>query len=179
MLEVESTVLVFIDMQGNLARAMHDRESLFDNLKRLVKGVCVLGVPIIRTEQNPERLGPTLPEFAELMPEIRPINKMSFSCCSNSDFMKTLETLGRRQVLVCGVEAHICVYQTALDLLNRGYEVQVVADGVSSRTLENKRIGLARASAAGAGVTSAETVLFELLKTAEVPQFKDIARIVK
>jgi nicotinamidase-related amidase len=104
---------------------------------------------------------------------------MTFSCCGDERIMTALAELDRRQVLVCGLEAHVCVYQTAVDLVRNGYEVQVVADAVSSRTEANRRIGLGRARDGGAGITSVETCLFELLNVAEGPAFKQILRIVK
>jgi isochorismate hydrolase len=179
MLEQSSTILVCIDFQRSLTRVMVNREDLFKNTRKLISGLGVLDIPILWTEQHPRMLGPTVPEIAECMPDNTPISKMSFSCCLNEEFMKSLKAANRRQVLICGIEAHICVYQTALDLMSMAYEVQVVADCVSSRTLENKTTGLEKTKNAGADVTSAEIVLFELLKTAESPKFKNIVKIVK
>jgi nicotinamidase-related amidase len=104
---------------------------------------------------------------------------MSFSCCQNDRFASALKALNRKQVLIAGIEAHICVYQTAVDLVGLGYEVQVVADAVSSRQIENKEIGLQKMKAFGISLTSVETALFELLKVAEGEQFKKIIKIVK
>ena len=107
------------------------------------------------------------------------IGKMSFSCCGNEEYMQKLDELKRNQVLVAGIETHICVYQTAIDLIDEEYEVQVVADAVSSRTPENKELGLKRMYDAGAQITSVEMALFEMLGKAEGPQFKEILKIVK
>jgi nicotinamidase-related amidase len=179
MLQLDSTVLVVIDVQDKLFRVMPEREALAASLRKLVRGAQVLGVPVILTEQNPKGLGPTIPELAELVPGIQPIPKFSFSCCGEERFRRELEALGRRQVLLAGIELHICVYQTALDLLASGYEVQVVADCVTTRLLENREIGLTKLRDSGAGLTTAEMALFELLKTAEGDVFKEISRIVK
>ena len=180
MLTVENTALVVIDVQGKLAQIMDQKEALFANLEKMIKGIQVLEIPIIWTEQVPEKLGPTLPEFSELLTHsAKPIAKSSFSCCGHPPFVEAIQALGRRQVLLTGIETHVCVYQTALDLLDAGYEVQVVADAVSSRTSANKQIGLERMKAAGATLTSTEMALFELLRVAEGPQFKQIAKIVK
>jgi nicotinamidase-related amidase len=142
--------------------------------------VQVLQLPIIWNEQIPEKLGPTVPELAELLAEsTQPIPKASFSCCGNPPFMDALKAVNRRQVLLAGIESHVCVYQTGLDLLNLGYEVQVVADAVSSRTPENRQLGLEHLKQAGAAVTSTEMALFELLRVAEGSKFKEIAKIVK
>jgi nicotinamidase-related amidase len=159
---------------------MHQKETLFANLERMIKGAQILDMPTIWTEQVPDKLGETSSEIRNLLLEsTQPIAKVSFSCCGNAPFMDQLKALKRQQILLTGIEAHICVYQTALDLLNLGYEVQVVADAVSSRIAENKQIGLERMKEAGARLTSTEMALFELLRAAEGPQFKAITKLVK
>nr|WP_319392524.1 hydrolase [uncultured Desulfobacter sp.] len=179
MLEIENTVLLIVDIQGKLAHLMDKKEHLFKNVQKLIKGMRTLGVPILWVEQNPRGLGPTIPEIASLLSDIEPISKMTFSSCRNDRFVQALNALDRKQILISGIEAHICVYQTAADLVAVGYEVQAVADAVSSRTLENKEVGLQKMQNAGVGVTSVETALFELLKVAGGDQFRDIIRIVK
>ncbi len=180
MLTPNNTTLVVIDVQGKLAQLMSQKEALFDNLQKIIKGAQVLELPIIWNEQLPEKLGPTLPEIAELLSHsTQPIAKSSFSCCGNPPFMEALAATQRKQVLLAGIESHVCVYQTCLDLLNFGYEVEVVTDAVSSRTEENRQIGLARMQQAGATLTSTEMTLFELLRVAAGPKFKEITRIVK
>jgi nicotinamidase-related amidase len=179
MLQSDSTVLVVIDVQDKLFRVMPDREALADNLGKLIRGTQVLGVPLIVTEQNPKGLGPTIAELASLMPAVSPIPKLSFSCCGEGRFLLELKALKRRQVLLAGIELHVCVYQTALDLLALGYEVQVVADGVASRRAQDREIGLARLRDSGVNLTTTEMALFELLKVAEGDVFKEISRIVK
>jgi nicotinamidase-related amidase len=179
MLNIGNSLLLLIDIQGKLAGLMHDKALLFTNLQKLVKGVQVLGVPILWVEQNPAGLGPTIPEVAELLPDVEPISKMSFSSCRNDRFLQAFKALTCSQVLVAGIETHICVYQTTADLVGMGVEVQVVTDAVSSRTAENKAIGLRKMTDAGAVLTSVETVLFELLGVAEGDAFKKIIRIVK
>jgi len=179
MLTLENTALIVIDVQGKLARMMYKKELLFENFQKLIKGVQILGLPIIVTEQNPRGLGPTIPEVAHLLSDLQPIPKLSFSCCGDERFLQELEALNCKQILVTGIEAHVCVYQTAVDLLRLGYEVQIVADAVSSRTAENKEIGLEKMRSDGAGLTSTETALFELLKVAEGAKFKQILKIVK
>jgi nicotinamidase-related amidase len=179
MLEIENSVLLIVDIQGKLAHLMDRKELLFENVQKLINGSRTLGVPILWVEQNPQGLGPTIPEIATLLPDIQPISKMTFSSCRNDRFVQTLTALNRQQILITGIEAHICVYQTATDFVDMGYEVQAVADAVSSRTLENKEIGLQKMRDAGVGLTSVETALFELLKVAEGDQFRDIIKIVK
>lgn len=179
MLKTENVVLIIVDIQGNLALSMHGKELLFQNVQKLVKGIQVLEIPIIWVEQNPQGLGPTIPEIADLLSNIQPISKMSFSCCRNDNFMQALKALNRKQVLISGIETHVCVYQTAADLVDLGYELQVVTDAVASRTIENKEIGLQKMRDSGVSLTSVETALFELLGVAEGKQFKEILKIVK
>jgi nicotinamidase-related amidase len=178
-LNPEDTVLVLIDVQEKLARAMLDREALVENAIKMVSGAKILGVPIIRTEQNPNGLGPTIPELGALLSDVEPITKLSFSCCGEPRFMDELSKLGRKQILVGGIESHVCVYQTVLELVPLGYEVQVLVDVVSSRTVENRNIGLERCKAAGASMTSVETSLFEMLRAAEGDKFKQMLKVVK
>ena len=169
-----------IDVQGKLARLMHQKESFLANVERMVKGVQILEIPIIWTEQVPEKLGDTIPQLREsLLKTTQPLAKVSFSCCGNQPFTEHLKAIDRTQILMTGLETHICVYQTTLDLLDMGYEVQLVADAISSRAAENKQIGLARMQTAGAGLTSTEMALFELLRVAEGDKFRAISKLVK
>lgn len=179
MLAMENTVIVLVDFQEKLARAMHEKEALLESTIKLVQGAKVLGLPIVWTEQNPKGLGSTVPEVAELLSDLQPVTKLSFSCCGEVRFMEQLDELNRKQALVAGIESHVCVYQTVMDLLHLGYEVQVVADAVASRTPENKAIGLERCRELGASITSTETALFELLRVAEGDKFKQMLKVVK
>lgn len=177
MLARDNTVLIVVDMQVNLARVMDDRTFLVENNQKLIKGVLALDVPVIVTEQIP--LGPTIPEIAELLPGLAAITKQSFSCCAEDRFMNAVRAVNRRQVLMTGIEAHVCVYQTSMELLAMGCEVHLAADAVSSRTARNREIGIQRMMQGGAVLTSAEMALFELLKTAADPKAKDLFRVIK
>jgi isochorismate hydrolase len=177
MLNREDAILAVIDIQGNLYLAMDEKEFLLANTAKLIKGINILDIPIILTEQV--KIGPTIPELAELMTDVKPLIKNSFSCCGDPQFMEAMTAAGKRQVLICGIEAHVCAYQTSMDLLARGYEVYLVADAVSSRTARNREIGIQKLLASGAVLTSAEMALFELLKTATDPKAKDLFRIIK
>lgn len=179
MLALENAVLLVIDVQEKLIRAIYQKDELVDNLQRLVKGAKVLGVPVMMTEQYPQGLGATIPEISQLLPEIQPLSKITFSCCADEKFLSAFESLGRKQVLISGIESHVCVYQTVLDLMASGCEVYVVADTISSRKLENKEIGLGLMKQFGAVLTSTEAALFELLKVAGGDKFKEISRIVR
>jgi nicotinamidase-related amidase len=179
MLTKENCVLVVIDFQGNLAAAMDNRQELFANAQKLIKAMKVFDVPVIATEQVPAKLGPTIPEIADHLTGAKMIGKESFSCWSDALFKKELTALNRKQVLITGIEAHVCVYQTSLDLIAAGYEVLVVEDAASSRTPKNKLTGIQRMAACGVGILSTEMALFELLKTASDPLAKQIFQIVK
>jgi nicotinamidase-related amidase len=179
MLETGNTILIVVDVQGKLAQLMHEKELLFKNIRILIQAVKILGIPILWCQQVPAALGPTVPEIAELLAGVEPIDKASFSCCGCGEFVERLRALGRGQAILCGIETHVCIYQTAADLVKKGYQVDVIADAVSSRTAENKQTGLKRIAECGASISSMEMALFELLRTAEHPQFKQIARLVK
>lgn len=179
MLSRIAAVLILIDFQGNLAQAMYDKENLFANNVKLIQGFQALNLPILATEQIPEKLGPTILQLANEMNDVKPIAKETFSCWANTSFRDRLESLSRRHVVLTGIECHICVYQTALDLMSNGYNVHLVADAVSSRTPQNRDVGVSAIKSAGAQITSTEMVLFELLRTAANPKARDIFKIVK
>jgi len=179
MLEQKDCCLVVVDVQGKLAQSMFDKERLFDNIQILIKAAKILGIPLIWCQQCPQALGPTVPQIAELLTESEPIDKSSFSCCGDDNFNDKLRALGRQQVLLCGIEAHVCIYQTTIDLLRKDYVVDVIADAISSRTLENKQLAIQRMVSEGAHISSTEMAIFELLKTAEHAKFKQIAELIK
>lgn len=179
MLEIEKSCLVVIDVQGKLSQLMHCRAELFKNIRILIKASKLLAVPVIWCQQCPKALGPTVPEIAELLAEVEPIDKTDFSCCGVEEFNKKLNSLNRSQILLCGIEAHVCVYQTAIDLLEAGKQVNIIADAVSSRTAANKQIAIEKMRDKGVEIGSVEMVLFELLRTAEHPHFKAIAGLIK
>jgi nicotinamidase-related amidase len=183
-----NTILVLIDVQEKLTSVMHNRETLITNLVKLIKGVQVLEIPIIWVEQNPAKMGQTIPELRELLANQNPIEKMSFSCCGVDAFEEALIASGRRkQILIAGIETHVCVYQTASELIRGGFSAEVVVDAVSSRTAIDNEIGLSKIQACGAHsagsgqghITTVETALFELMRTAEHPTFREILKVVK
>jgi nicotinamidase-related amidase len=179
MLEIQDCCLIVVDVQGKLAQFMVDKEALFKNIRILIQAARILRIPLLWCQQVPEALGPTVPEIAELLTGTEPIDKASFSCCGQEQFNAELNALGKEQVLLCGIETHVCIYQTAMDLMEGGLDVTVIGDAVSSRTERNRHIALTRLAAEGAHISSTEMALFELLKTAKHPQFKEIATLVK
>lgn len=179
MLDIHNSCLVVVDVQGKLAQLMHGKDVLFKNIQILISAAQFLEIPILWCQQCPNALGPTVPEIAELLTDLEPINKAAFSCYGVEPFNTKLNGLARNQILLCGIETHVCIYQTALDLLRKGFEVNIIADAVSSRTLENKQIALQRMAAENANIYCTEMALFELLRTAEHPRFREIAKLIK
>ena len=178
MLKRDNAILVFIDVQGKLSEMVDGSEALLGNLQRLLQGMNALEVPVMVTEQIPEKLGPTREMFQEFITSPA-IAKSSFSCCGEPAFFNALEETGRKQVILCGIETHICVYQTALELIASGHKVYVVTDAVSSRNPANRELALRRMEKVGIRLTGTEMVLFELLGNAKDPAFKSILQVVK
>lgn len=179
MLKPTNSALVIIDVQGKLARIMQNADDLFKNLSALIKGARVLEVPVIWMEQLPDKLGSTVEEVSDHLDGLEPIAKDVFSCGQNDEFNSRLTDIEPENVVLAGIETHICVYQTAMDLLDKNYNVEVVADATSTRLEHNKEIGLEKIRRAGGQITSVETVLFELQGKATGEQFKQIIEIIK
>ena len=179
MLESKNTVLVIIDVQGNLARIMQDADALFRNLAILIKGARLLDVPIIWMEQLPEKLGPTVIEVSKNLDGLKPIEKDVFSCVKNDEFNSRLSEINPDNVVLSGIETHICVYQTAVDLLKRNFNVEVAADATSTRLKHNKNIGLEKVRRTGGEITSVETFLFEIQGIAKGEKFRELVKLVK
>jgi nicotinamidase-related amidase len=178
----EHTALVVIDVQERLFPAMDSdhREEVMRNLKVLAATAQRLQLPTLATEQYPKGLGHTLPEMKAALPTgLTPIEKVAFSCWGVEAFRSRLTASGARQVLLGGIEAHVCVLMSALDLLAAGYGVHIVADAVTSRTQANWRLAMAQLRQAGAVVTTTETVLFQLLRQADSDDFRELARLIR
>ncbi len=179
MLHKEDTVLVLVDIQGKLARIAENSEFVIQSISNVVQGAKVLNLPILWLEQYPKGLGPTVEEIAQLLPDQKPIEKITFSGYETPVFVEQLEATGRKTVLLAGIETHICVYQTAAHLLANGYEVEVLADCVSSRTAFNSEVGLEKMKQLGAKLTTVEMALFEMQQIAKGDEFKAISKIIK
>ena len=174
-LERERAALVVVDVQEAFRPAVQDFEQVAAETAKLIDGARALGLPIVVTEQYPKGLGKTVPEVADHLDGVEPVDKVCFSAARADGF----DLGGRDQALLCGIEAHVCVSQTAHDLLERGVEVHVAQDAVTSRTEENKQVGLHKMERSGAIVTSVETALFELVGAAGSEEFKQVQRLVK
>ncbi len=168
--------LVVVDVQEAFRPAVLDFEQVAANVAVLVRGARVLGLPVLVTEQYPKGLGHTVPEVAEHLEGVEPIEKVCFSAVQADGFAQALSS---DQVILCGIETHVCVNQTAEDLLAAGREVHVAQDAVSSRTADNRALGLHKMERSGAVVTSVETALFELLGRAGTPEFKEVQALVR
>ncbi len=179
MLDITNCCLIVVDVQGKLAQLIHEKEILFLNMVSLIKVAKILEIPILWCQQVPHALGPTIPQIADLLADCQPFDKASFSCCGDDNFKAALTALTRREIILTGIETHVCIYQTAMDLLADGYSVDLPADAVSSRTIANKQIALQRLARQGVNLTSTEMTLFELLKTANHTNFKQIAKLIK
>lgn len=185
----EDTVLVGIDFQERLMPAMKNREELEATAVKLVKGCRILGVPVILTQQYTKGLGETVSAISaavtepiaegDASAEFQPVEKTSFSAVGEPDFVERLERLGRKTVIIAGIEAHVCVQQTVIDLLDKGYTVFVANDCISSRSNTDKKYSQRRMGDAGAVGTTCESILFELLGGAKEPGFKQISALVK
>ena len=175
----ESAALAVIDMQEAFRTVISDFGEVASRISKAVEGARLLEVPVIVTEQYPKGLKHTAEEIVARMPELKPIEKSCFNTCGAEDFLSQLISRNIKQVLVCGIEAHICVLQTSLDLLERGFEVFMLRGCITSRDSRNKEVALARLSQAGAIDSTLEMALFEMMRTADSPQFRAIQNLIK
>ena len=179
MFNLNDTIMVLVDVQGQLAQVVSGKNDLHRSLEVLVRGMKALDVPLIWMEQIPSKLGPTIELLSRHLGDETPIAKNSFSCCGEPGFMAALKKSGKSQVVLAGIESHICVFQTAHDLIQKGYQVQVVSDCVSSRTEANKNVGLERIRSLGGEITSVEMLFFELMRDTDCSGFRDIVKLIK
>lgn len=176
------TALVVVDVQDRLFQAMDadHREEVVRNIKVLIAAARRLGLPIIVTEQYPKGLGHVLSEVRDALgPDVEPIAKVAFSCCAATGFRERLQALGTRRVVLAGIEAHVCVLLTALDLKADGYAVHVAADAVTSRTQGNWRLAMEQLRQGEVVVTTTETLLFQLLERADTDEFRELAPLIR
>lgn len=165
----EDTVMVVIDLQQKLLAAMHNNQEILTNACRLLEFAEIIDIPVVVTEQYPKGLGPTVADIRNLIAGFTPIEKQSFSATACGDFMKQIEKYS--QVVLVGIETHVCICQTALNLVDKK-SIHIIADAVSSRTAENRQIGLNKCAQAGCIISSAETAMYEILREAGTQIFK-------
>jgi nicotinamidase-related amidase len=173
------TVLVVIDVQEKLFVHMAEKEKLAENLTELIRFAHIMKIPIILTEQYPKGLGQTIPQVKQLVQNLQPIEKVEFSCFGSQKFREALTKTQAKTLIIAGIEAHICVTQTAIEGLKNGYGIYVVEDATSSRRLEDKATAIHRIRQNGVTVVSTEMLIYELLKKAGTPEFKETLKLVK
>ncbi len=179
LLKKDEAVLVLVDIQERLAVVMNDRQKVVDNCLHLIELARLQNIPIILNEQYPKGLGPTVPEIREALSGINVHEKVTFSCCAMGTFGESLGATGRNKVILSGMETHVCVLQTCIDLLDKGYIVHAVSDAICSRTTDNYATALEYMRDAGAVITCTETALFQLLERAGTEEFKAISKRIK
>lgn len=179
-LNARECALIVIDIQEKLLPPIYEKDRLVRNSQLLIRLANILSMPIVLTTQYVKGLGAVVPEIASLLPELKPLDKLEFGCFGNSEFCSNVARLkGRNTLLLCGMETHICVLQTALGALNQGHLVHVAADAVSSRTELNWKLGLKRMRDAGAVISSTEMMIYELLGKSGSPEFKEMLKHLK
>ncbi len=180
LLDRDDSVLVVIDVQEAYRGKTVDHDRLVERVNRLIRGARVFSLPIIVTEQYPRGIGHTQSEVVALLPEGQPIiEKMTMSCCGQPEFLAAIESVQRRQLVVCGIEAHACVSQTVHQLLERGFDVHVPRDAISARFETDLEVAWCKMTGSGAVPSSTEMVLLEWVRSAEDPRFKEVHRLIK
>jgi nicotinamidase-related amidase len=175
----ENTVGLIIDIQERLFPVMFEKEKLLTNCKTLIEGLIELNIPLLVTQQYTKGLGETLEEIKQVIPDFKSIEKRDFSCCDETQVVEKLKQLNAKNVIICGIESHVCVLQTAIDLKDLGLNPIVVMDCVSSRSIENLELAKERFRHEGIMMTSFESILFELTRSAGAPEFRAISKLVK
>jgi nicotinamidase-related amidase len=176
---IEKSCLLVIDVQGRLAEMMYQKKQLFKHVSTMIQAAKLLNIPIHWFEQYPKGLGPTQADIKALLSDAHYHEKITFSACGVNEFIDAIRADEKTQCIITGIEAHVCVYQTVLDLLGQGLAVKVNQQAVSSRLKSNKKLALHNMALAGAEITSTEMILFELMQTAEYPKFRQISHLLK
>ena len=178
-LKPSETVLVVVDVQERLARVMERRQQVEAAIGVLIRAAKLHDIPILLTQQYTKGLGPTVQALSSKLEGLEPVEKICFSCCGEEPFTRALDALGRRKVLLTGMEAHICVFQTAIDLMDMGFTVHLPWDAVCSRIDGNRDAAMRSLERAGAIITSSETAAFQILEKAGTPEFKEISSLLR
>lgn len=174
----QNSALVVIDVQEKLMKAMPQRAATLGSIHKLIGAARILKLPTLVTTQYVKGLGPVCPEVTEATPGISPIDKMAFSCCGSEEFLRALKDLRRQRIILCGVEAHVCVQQTAIDLM-KDYFVYVVADAICSRHRHDHKVAVERMRDCGAVITTVESTIFEILRESGTDTFKQVLPLFK
>lgn len=175
----ENTAGLVIDIQERLFPVMWEKEKLLKSCTTLIQGLSELKLPLVVTQQYTKGLGETIGEIKSVVPDFKPMEKRDFSCCDESTVVEKLKALNAKNVIICGIEAHVCVLQTAVDLKAEGFNPVIVVDCISSRSPENIELAKERFRFEGIMMTSFESILFELTRTSGAAEFKTISKLVK
>lgn len=178
-LRADRAVLVVVDIQERFRDLIHHMDEVMANTERLVRFARILDIPVLVTEHYPRGLGATAAEIAALWDEFKPIQKLHFSCCGCEEFNTALAGTGRDQVILCGIEAHVCIFQTATDIRRQGMQVTVAADAVSSCSKKNRKLGLKAMAELGVQCLGAQMIMFEILERADDPRFGEIKGLLR
>lgn len=179
-LDIETSLLLIIDIQERILQAQFNKEKIVKNSLILIKAAKILDIPIIVSEQYPKGLGLTIPEIKEILPEKTAFfEKTAFSCCYQDSFKDLLKSFNKKQLIICGMESHVCVYQTVFDLISLDYETYLIHDAISSRKEYEYNTGIEKMVSYGAILNCTEMALLELLKSAGHPQFKAVQNLIK
>lgn len=179
LLSREESLLLVVDLQEKLFPSIAQKEEILKNTRLLLEGARILSVPVLVSEQYPKGLGPTLDELQDLIPRSMGPGKLTFSCAREPTYQSAVLESGRKQIVLCGIETHVCVLQTALDLAEQGFQCHVVADAVGSRSSKNRETALARMRREGIIITCAESVLFEWMKASGTEEFRHVSKLLK
>ncbi len=179
MLKTENALLIIIDIQGKLAEVVDQSEKHNAAAMKMIAGAQALELPILLTAQAPHKIGHTTEQVRELLPEQHEFARMGFSVYTSPEIVDTLKASGRKQMILCGFESHICIYQSALDLMEAGYEVYILVDAVSSRDPQNKSYILQELRAEGAHLINVETAFYAMMRDPNHPAFKQLSKLVR
>lgn len=179
LLSIESSSLLIVDVQEKFRKHIHEFPSLVEAIITMIEASKILKLPVVVTEQYPEGLGATVSELSSRLGAHKLFTKAAFSCCQQEGFLDYLKQSKRNQVIVCGIESHVCVNQSVHDLLAAGFSPHLISEAIGSRTIDNRKVGLEKMIQGGAIVSSVETAIFELLKDSRTDTFKTVQRLVK
>jgi nicotinamidase-related amidase len=175
----DDSLLLVIDYQEKLLKAFQEPAALIESCVKLIKFAQILNLPVLWTEQYPQGLGPTVPQIEQELEGRHPIEKVSFSCFGEPAFVSNLSSFNKRQLIICGIETHICIEQTVLDALKAGYQCHIVLDACGSRKKKDHKAGMRKMEGAGATPACVEMVIYEILARSDSPEFREILKLVK
>ncbi|MEA2037884.1 MAG: hydrolase [Nanoarchaeota archaeon] len=178
-LRKDNSILLVIDIQEKFRPVIHSWDKLIDNMGKLINSLQILKIPLLLTEQYPKGLGKTCSEITEILSEYKPIEKKEFSCLKNKEFLSQLKKLNKNNIIICGIEAHVCVVNTLLEAISQGFNVHLVVDAISSRKKADLNVAIGRSKQAGAFLTTVEMAIFQLMGSSGAEEFRKISKIVK